>query len=469
MRTSLFSIAASLCLGSLPASVVLAQTAEPTAAPAVAEVAAPAPAPAPAPAAAAASVTTKWSASLYGFAEFDALIDSTQSFKDSAVGNSALSRNNTYGGNHGRTQFTVRNSRFGFKLGAPTVSSVKPSAVLEFDFFGNQPSDVSEASFFSNPAVRVRHAYLKLENPIVDVWAGQTWNLFGMQPLNQPNTVAFQGLPTEIYSRTPQVRLIRGVEAGPIAIEVAAALARPPQRDGNMPDLQGAVKVKVPGWVGVHTGSSTGTAADPLTIGVSGVMRTFAGVASLANSKDLQGTTGWGVSVDGYLPILPAKLDDRSNALTINGSYVKGEGIADLYTGLSGAPNAKTTTTIDGTKNTFAQSTATQNIDSGLVGYDATGKLKAVQWDSMMAGVQYYLPGGGNVWVAGNFGYMKSNNAKELNVGKYKDATWFDANLFYDVTPAVRLGASYAQYKQTLMDGSEANDNRAHIAAIYLF
>ena len=75
-------------------------------------------------------------------------------------------------------------------------------------------------------------------------------------------------------------------------------------------------------------------------------MRTFAGVANLANSKDLQGTTGWGVSVDGYLPILPAKLDDRSNALTINGSYVKGEGIADLYTGLSGAPNSKTTTVL---------------------------------------------------------------------------------------------------------------------------
>ena len=450
MRTLSSKLYIGLWIGLLAPTSVLAQHAEPQR-----PVAAP--------------VTTKWSASIYGFAEFDAVIDSTQSYGDAGLGNGPIARNSTYAGNHGRTQFSVRNSRLGFKLGAPDVSSVKPSAVLELDFFANQPSNISEGTVFSNPGVRVRHAYVKIENPVVDVWAGQTWNLFGMQPLSQPNTVVLQGLPAQVYGRTPQVRFIKGVDAGPIAIEVAAALARPPQRDGNMPDVQGALKLKIPQWVGVHTGNATGTAEDPLTVGVSGVWRKFAGVNNLANANDLQGATGWGVSVDGLLPILPGKLEDRSNALTLNVSYVKGEGIADLYNGLSGAPASKTTSTVDTVKGTLAQSTATQNIDAGLVGYDAAGKLQAVQWDSMLGGVQYYLPGGGNVWVAANFGTMKSDNAKILNVGKYTKATWWDANVFYDLTPALRLGASFAQFQQTLMDGSQAANNRAHITAIYLF
>ncbi len=72
-----------------------------------------------------AQVFTKFGATFYGFAELDAIWDSTQSFNDLAANNAIVhtpaptaamitagtTPATPYGADHGRTQFGARNSR----------------------------------------------------------------------------------------------------------------------------------------------------------------------------------------------------------------------------------------------------------------------------------------------------------------------------------------------------------------------
>ena len=46
---------------------------------------------------------------------------------------------------------------------------------------------------------------------------------------------------------------------------------------------------------------------------------------------------------------------------------------------------------------------------------------------------------------------------------------WFDVNLFWDATPAVRFGAEYSYTKQTYGDGVEAKNTRGQFSAFYIF
>ncbi len=147
---------------------------------------------------------------LYGFIESDYIWDSDPGRSTTRrAGGAQVPRAGTPGGDNGRVQFSVRNSRLGFRLRAPEVDGVKASAVVETDFLGTSlpvanPGSVpdprqrrcgTEGSFFTSPALRARHLYLKVETPVVDSLAGQYWTLYGWGPQYQPNTVEIQGVP----------------------------------------------------------------------------------------------------------------------------------------------------------------------------------------------------------------------------------------------------------------------------------
>ncbi|HLK89002.1 MAG TPA: hypothetical protein VKZ18_03855, partial [Polyangia bacterium] len=312
------------------------------------------PAPTPSPLA---NMMSKFSATFYGFAEFDAIWDSTQSFNDLA-GNAVILHQSApatatmpnpttpYGAENGRTTFGARNSRVGFKLKGPDSDMIKTSAVVEADFLGNQPQGspapagspaVSEGSFYTSPAFRMRHYYFKMETPIVDVLAGQYWQLFGWQSMFHPNTVEIQGVPGQIYSRSPQLRLSKAIKSDVINVEIAAAASRPPQRNSELPDGQLGVRLVLNQWKGMHTAGAAGSAIDGASIGFSTVGRRFKVPNFAAAPTSSVTLNGYGYSVDALVPIIPATdVNHPDNALTLTGSFVYGQAIADLYTGLSG-------------------------------------------------------------------------------------------------------------------------------------
>jgi hypothetical protein len=415
----------------------------------------------------------KWNPVLYGFVEFDSIHDSTQSFND-LQGNGVIAKPTTYAGQHARTTFGIRNSRLGFKLTAPESNGIKTTGILEMDFLGNQPSNppaTSEGAFFASPTFRVRHFAMKLETPYVDVLMGQYWQLFGWQSYFHPNTVELQGVLGQVYSRSPQVRVSHMFKSAPINLELAVAASRPPQRDSATPDGQAGIRLLINDWKGVHTMGGTGTAADAAAIGVSGVLRRFVVPQYAAAPADSHKTFGWGISTDLLLPIIPASMEDRANALSLTGSWVVGRGISDLFTGLTDGNIASwpLPAAANGTTPTYAA-----DIDNGLLEVAQDGTFHPIHWQVFMAGLQYYLPPTGHVWISANYSNMKSNNILEYvnpsaRGALFDKAQRYDGNLFWDVNVATRLGVAYAHVKQTFGDNTYQTNRRFMLTGWLLF
>jgi len=431
---------------------------------------APAPAPVPPPPANRELMGAKFTADLYGFVEFDSILDSTQSYNEVA-GNVIISKSGTYTGDHTRLTYAARNSRLGFKLKGPESEDVHPSAIIEMDFLGNQPTGITDQALLTNPTFRIRHMALKVETPYIDVLAGQYWQLFGWQSYFFPNVVEIMGLPGQVFGRSPQLRLSHPFKSDAVTVEIAVASSRSPQRDGGVPDTQGGIRLLINNWKALHTVNSTGTAIDAGGIGVSGVYRRFRVDEFLAAPLHNHGKNGGGLSVDALLPIISPEGTDRANSLTLTGSYVVGTGIADLYTGLTGGigypslPNPTMATPAPA---------YTPNIDAGLVTYGPAGDLHTIDWQSFIVGAQYYLPPSGSVWLSGNYSQMDSGNIDKYTTTAtapkvFKKSQFADGNIFWDLNKAVRFGGEFAWFKQTFVDSSTATNYRGQFSAFYIF
>jgi hypothetical protein len=438
-------------------------------------------------------VVGKVAATLYGFIEADAIWDSTQSFNDVA-GNAPVATATTYAGSHSREQLGVRNSRFGLRLKAPETSWLRANGVLEMDFEGatlpigqGQPYYGTEATFFNNPTFRVRHAYVKLETPVVDVLVGQYWHLYGWQNNYQPSSILITGLAGQLLNRSAQLRVSHTFKSDTVALEIAAAALRPPQRDAGVPDGAAGFELAFPKWSGLHTVSATGTRFAPLSITVSGDVRRLA-LPPLSGSAATSTTqanvlTGRGVAVAAYVPILPATKDRTGNSLSVNGELSYGTGLSDLYTSLTGGvanpapPNPKMTTPAP---------TYTADLDPGIAAYNyRTGSAETVQWTTYNVGIQYYFPRlDGRLWVDASYFHLSSANSGDflgvaataapaaLATARAKvrsSETLYGADVFGDPYPGVRLGLGYARYADTYVSGVTAVNHRVQCSGYYIF
>ena len=423
-------------------------------------------------------VVGKWSTTIYGFIEEDNIYDTTRSLND-LPGNSQIARAESQAGQNPRYQMGVRNSRFGLRLRAPEVSGIRTSAQLETDFFGTplpvggtQPYQESEGAFFTSPTLRVRHAYLKVETPIVDFLVGQTWQLFGWQTAYQPNTVEIQGVPGEIYSRTPQVRISKTLHLKSMTLEAAIAASRPVSRDSATPDGQAGLRFAFDSWKGVQTVGSTGTQVSPISVAVTGLVRHVAIDQFSATPTYTNDRTFSALAVDAFVPVIPVTHDKKGNSLSLNGEIATGSAFADMYTGLSGGASYPTLPVPAGSPPGTAGTAFAADVDNGIVTYDSSGKLHGINWTSYLVGAQYYLPGlDGKMWVSANYSHMSSNN-----IHLYGGATklrsvedWFDVNLFVQPLAALRVGAEYANFNDQYVDGAHAINHRAQLSAFYIF
>jgi hypothetical protein len=432
------------------------------------------PPPAPAPTVAASALDTVGvTASFYGFVELDLMHDSTQSFSEAIV-NNTMARPATLAGDNPRTQFTARDSRVGVRLAAPDHGGIRTSALVEADFFGNQAPNATEDATYSAAAVRLRQAFVKFETPVFDVVAGHTHDLFGWGGAGfYPNTVAFLGVPGEIYHRDPQLRLTKTLGGPSVSVEIAVAAVRPAQRDGEIPDGQGGLRVAFNRWLGASAQGAGLAAAAPASLGVSGIYRHFAVPAFTAAAANPNKANAWGAAANLFLPIIPARRDDLGNTLSATAEATMGTGIANLYTGLTGGvlfPALPNPTML------LPVPTYNPDIDEGLVTYDAAGKLHTVNWRALVVGLQYRAPfaKGRKLSVSAVASQIESTNVDQLTPTQglpyvFSKAQYADGNVFFAPTPESQVGASVQVERQTFGDNVYGVNVRGELAVYYFF
>lgn len=104
--------------------------------------------------------------------------------------------------------------------------------------------------------------------------------------------------------------------------------------------------------------------------------------------------------------------------------------------------------------------------------YDGKGGLHAIQWTTWLVGGQYYFPEcGGKFWVSGNYSHSSSANTHYYGAAaKLRLAEdWWDVNLFVDPLPSVRVGAEFASFMDTYVDGQHAINYRGQLSGFYIF
>jgi hypothetical protein len=257
---------------------------------------------------------------------------------------------------------------------------------------------------------------------------------------------------------------------------VAAAALRPVQRDSQLPDVQAGLRLEANGWQGIYTRDGIPKTRQ-LSLGVSGVGRQFdADAFTPPPTQTSNQVIGWGVSLDAMLPIIPADDEfDRGNKLTLAGSYVLGSGIGDLLRVNGGAKFPP----LPNPARASPPPEYEANVDEGLVTFDRLGVLNTLDWEGFRVDLQYYLPPSGRVRLAAIYTEAHSKNMKtlypqggaeiELLTHVADRIRYLEGNVFWDVTPEIRVGSAAIYTSVTYLDGEQPHNYRFKGTLKYFF
>ena len=420
---------------------------------------------------------------MYGFVEADNIWDSTESFNDLA-GNAAVAKGSTYAGSNGRFTFGVRNSRLGFRMRAPEFHHIRASAMLEMDFLGNeapigyaQPYQISENAFFTSPAFRIRHINLKVETPSSTSSSDST----GSCSVGSRSTTRTRSRSRACRRRSTRARrrfaCPRRSRRSAITFEVGGgddALAASATR--GCPRDRAASRLAINKWTGVQTAGSTGTSIQPLSFAVTADVRQFnapefAAKPKLTERRDRLGRRRRRIRPD------PSRAQGtpRATRSRVNAEYAYGTGIADLYTSLNAGALGVVAPALPNPTMANPAPTFNPDVDPALADFSPDGISHRSRWQTFLVGLQYYLPVGRRPAVG--LGKLLASVVEQRvpiqgGRGRPRRSTneWFaDGNLFFDATPAVRLGFEYAWFRDSFADGTFAVNHRVQLSAFYLF
>jgi hypothetical protein len=414
-----------------------------------------------------------WRMGFTGFAELDAIWDSTESFSETVL-NQTIARPHTYAGDNPRFQITPKDSRFGFKVEAPDFGGFRTWALLEVDFFGVVPSNATQDQSYSYSSIRMRQYYTKLETPFLDLLVGQTNDLYGWGGAGfYPSTPAFLGVMGEVFHRNPQVRLSEAIKTSAVDVEIAVAGVRSPTRDSGVPDIQAGARLTVNGWQGASAQGPRPAKVAPLSVGISGVGRRLSVTDFSSVPGNNQVAYGWGAVADLFLPIIPAHGQDLSNALSVTGEFSRGTGVTDLYLTLTGGVLFPS---LPNPHNALPAPVYTPNIDPGIATFDANNKLQTIDWQGLMVNAHYHLPfrAGKMMSISATYSQIRSDNALKLTPSLGQYVTWdkgqyVDATLWWCITPAFQMALSGQTMSQTYGDGTVARNNRGEASWWFFF
>ena len=416
-----------------------------------------------------------WKVGLGGFVEFDTMYDTTRSLTE-VVGNTAIAKKGTFNGDNGRTQFSLRNTRLSFNIQAPVADGWKSRGYLETDFLGYDPSVAasgttnSESSFYSNPTLRLRHAYLSAEKDGLQVILGQTWSLFGWQPAYVLSTVSVAPVTGTLYQRSPRIGAVKTMNVGgENDLQLGLSLQRPSQRDGKIPNVDAAIRwlsnARKSGFASANSEIKT----QPLSVGLSGTYRNFESPTAGGSTDLVTNTPAFALAANALIPVLASSDGkDVSNTLTLGGEFTVGRGYGDQFPSWTGG-------LVQQAAGVASAVPSTANLDSGLGGYNSTGAFELLKLQTWNTQLQYHLDG--KSFVTTGYGQIWSSNLSDFLTGAGQTAgNLYDRsqvaflNVAHDCTPQVRVALEFDQFTTHYVnDGAVNHDNRYIFASYFRF
>ncbi len=408
---------------------------------------------------------------MYGFLESDLISDSVQGLTEEED-NPTLPKPNTYAGSHHRAQMSVRNSRLGFEIATPETDwGLKTHTVIELDFLGNQgvntlPGGTSgtqtEANFFNNPALRVRHAFVDLTYKNLTAKFGQYWSLLGWQPYYFPAETIVQPGPAQLYRRFVQNRYTyaQPLAGGDWLFESAADYARPADWNSGLPMFQGGMRLSS-NKIQAASISGAGTQMVGLSAALTGDL--------IPVRSPVGNQNGSAAAADIAIPIIPAKDGSRDNNLMLMAEGMTGTAVGSIeYPGLSlGIPQVN----VNDAGGSYV-------LDPGIAGLDQ-GNLQLIRYNAFRAHLEYSL----KRWAA-SAGYAQ---IESTNYGSFPVATGYltsaqalgiapkiqfgYVSVFYDPLAWLRFAAEFNQTRDTYNDVNAryAVNNRFQFTTFFVF
>lgn len=410
-----------------------------------------------------------WKIQMGGFIETDIFHDSARSLTE-VPGATPIDRAGSVGKENGQTVFSIRNSRLAFTILPPVANDFKSKGYLEYDLLGYDPKPAStgttnsESGYYSNPTLRVRHAYFSSERAGYTWLVGQTWSLFGWQPNYVLTTASVPPGPGILYQRTVQLMGMKSLEVGTAGrVQIAASLARPSQRDSERPNLDAGVRWSLPSLTSGFAASSGDVKLESLSVGLSGTWRQFVTPQDATATSSLNKHSSQALAVDLLVPVIPARDGSPANSLTLTAEASQGTGFADEFPGWTGnLPQFPT----------GAGATANLNLDAGQGGYDSTG-FQLVQLRSFSTQLQYHLPGEMRTFATVGYAQLNAMQLGRLTAasGKvgYDQSSMAFVNVFHDCTKQIRTAIEYAKFSTHYTDGQTVGDERVQWTGYFRF
>jgi hypothetical protein len=411
----------------------------------------------------------EWKVLMTGFMETDVIRDTTQSFTE-VIGNRPVARGGSVTGDNGQLAYSGRNSRLAFTVLPPIEDTWKTKGYFEFDFLGYDPAvsatnspTQSQADFYSNPAIRIRHSYVSADDSHWLWLVGQTWSVFGWEPTYVLSTVSVAPVAGSLYQRTAQALVVNTINIGETnKLQWAISLERPSQRDSGTPNVDAGVKYSYLGRKAGFASASGDINAEPLSVALSGTMRQFSIGSATGTGQNKVNTSA--VAADVMIPVLSADGKDVSNSLTFSAEFAAGTGFGDTLPGWSGNLRQQPFTGTTGAP-------SNTNLDAGQGGFDAGGNFQLVNLQTINAQLQYHLPQ--SAFVTVGYGQVNAFNmtamVTSINGVAYNQNQVTFANVVKDVTKQIRLAAEYDHVVTTYVDNVTPNDDRYQLSAYFRF
>jgi hypothetical protein len=399
-----------------------------------------------------------------GWANQEIGADNIAAVRDSKVG--VDRRGNKYGSIY----MASGETRMNFAIKGPDAWGAKTMGFIEFEFTGDAVrTGAAGDGGYGSP--RLRHAFIKLTWPTAALTVGQQWQGWGLMPsLKQLGN--YYGVEVMKGSRDPGIRFDYNFTKsfmGNIGIYSPYKTERVTTANiwtSTNAQMQDFARSEIPFFAGGFDWKSDvcgKIGPFGLWFGIDGywgreknVYTTPIGAAA-TNYGDKE-IDSWAAAFKGFIPIIPEKKGNKTNALSLSGVFMRGQnwgGYYGPYIGPAAQPIVQAAT--------------------------ASQVWTAPSGNGYWAQLQYYFTDK----VSANLIYQGMHNTlslrwKKANVNNVESSDRWTVNVIYDVNPAFSVGAEYSRLKTayawyaagdfagTTSSRTGTNDN-FRVAAWYFF